>query len=209
MSNNKRAYSDDAKQQREENIIEAAATLLMEKGYHAINMAEIARATGLAKGTLYLYFKTKEELFLKVFERQTIIWRAEIEQSMEEANSSQEALVELLVKTTVERPLFTRLVALSPIILEYNIAEEQLREHKLWVYGSLYEVADLLEEKFNLRPTQGKQLLLRMFVVVAGLEGFAHPAPMTREILDSESSLVKLEFESELRSLLLALLASE
>ena len=67
MSNNKRAYSDDAKQQREENIIEAAATLLMEKGYHAINMAEIARATGLAKGTLYLYFKTKEELFLKVF----------------------------------------------------------------------------------------------------------------------------------------------
>ncbi|MEQ8674180.1 MAG: TetR family transcriptional regulator [Aggregatilineales bacterium] len=207
MSNKKRAYSDADKQQREDNIIGAAETLLKEKDYLAINMAEVAQSAGLAKGTLYLYFKTREELFLKVFERQTVSWRDEIEQSLGEIDSSDEALIELLVKTTMDRPLFTRLVALSPIVLEYNVALEQLREHKLWVYGNLYEVAHLLEEKFDLRPTQGTHLLLTMFVFVAGLEGFAHPAPMTGHIIDSEPSLVTIDFESELRSLLVALLA--
>lgn len=207
MSNTERAYTDDAKRRREDTIINAAETLLKEKDYFAINMAEVARASRLAKGTLYLYFKTKEELFLKVFERHSISWRAEVEQSMDDANSSEDALVELLVTTTVDRPLFTRLVSLSPIVLEYNIAMDQLREHKLWVYSNLYEVADLLEERFNLRPRQGRQLLIRMFVFMAGLEGFAHPAPMTKQILESESSLGTIDFESELRNLLVALLA--
>lgn len=202
----KRAYSDEAKQEREDQIIAAAESLLIEKGYHAINMDQVARAAGLAKGTVYLYFKTKEEVFLKVFERQAMLWKEAIEYALTDIEPTHEALIQLLVDSMTTRPLFTRLVALSPIIFEYNIPPEQLRTNKLWVYDNLRRLGDRIDEVFHLRSTGGAQLLLRLFIVVAGLEGFAHPAPVAKEIYDSEPSLPEIDFETELRTLLTLLM---
>lgn len=207
MANIKRAYSDEDKQQREDKIISAAETLLMEKGFYALNMDQVARTAGLAKGTVYLYFKTKEELFLKVFERQSAAWRDEIEGALAGLDSTRETLLDMLVKTTAHKPLFTRLVALTPIVFEYNIPLEQLRQHKLWVFENLYQLGNLLETRFNLQPNRGGQLLLRMFMIVAGLEGFAHPSPITQAVYDSEPTLITVDFETELRNLLSILLA--
>lgn len=200
----KRAYSDEAKQKREDQIIAAAENLLSEKGYHAINMDQVARASGLAKGTVYLYFKTKEEVFLKVFERQGGLWGDEIEQTLLTIEPALSSLVELLVHSLTSRPLFTRLVALSPIIFEYNIPPEQLRANKLWVYDNLRRLGDRIDAVFQ--SIGGAQLLLRLFVIVAGLEGFAHPSPIAKEIYDSEPTLPKIDFETELRTLLTQLL---
>ncbi len=54
------------KQQRREDILEAAEELFDEKGYEATTIEEIARRTELSKGTIYLYFRSKDELFLSV-----------------------------------------------------------------------------------------------------------------------------------------------
>lgn len=202
----KRAYSDEAKQEREDQIIAAAETLLIEKGYHAINMDQVARAAGLAKGTVYLYFKTKEEVFLSVFEQQGVRWSNEIEEALLTIEPTQTGLVELFVHSLVSRPMFTRLVALSPIIFEYNIVPEQLRANKLWVYKNLSRLGDRIEAVFHLQSIGGAQLLLRLFVIVAGLEGFAHPSPIAKEVYDSEPTLPKIDFETELRTLLTQLL---
>lgn len=43
-------------------IMDAAMLTYRERGFHAAKMTDIAVAAGLAKGTLYLYFKSKEEL---------------------------------------------------------------------------------------------------------------------------------------------------
>ena len=44
-------------------LIEAATNVFIEHGYHRTQMADIAEALGLAKGTLYLYVESKEALF--------------------------------------------------------------------------------------------------------------------------------------------------
>lgn len=49
-------------------IIGAAARLFGEKGYHDTTTAEIAEAAGVAAGTIYIYFSSKEELLVAVFE---------------------------------------------------------------------------------------------------------------------------------------------
>lgn len=211
MQRTKRAYTDEAKQQREERIIAAAEALLMERGYHAINMDEVARAAGLAKGTVYLYFRAKEELLLAVFERQAILWFNEIEQRLARPLpvASREVLADLLTETLAHKPLLTRLVALSPLLLEYNIALERAREHKLWIFSNLARIGELVDAQFNLRPAQGLQLLFRTFIIVAGLEGFAHPSPVMRQVFEQEPALTRIDFESELRSLLSGILKAE
>ena len=62
-----RARSDDAKRERRQFILTTADQLLRREGFDAFTMNKLAAAAGLAKGTLYLYFATREELVLVIY----------------------------------------------------------------------------------------------------------------------------------------------
>ncbi len=49
-------------------ILEAAVRVFAERGFFNATVAEIARAAGVADGTIYLYFKSKDDLLLQLFE---------------------------------------------------------------------------------------------------------------------------------------------
>ena len=53
---------------KRERIIAAAAKLFGEKDYHDTTTAKIAESAGVAAGTIYIYFRSKEELLVAVFE---------------------------------------------------------------------------------------------------------------------------------------------
>lgn len=54
------------KLQRQESILSSARELFYEKGYQLTTMEEIAEKAELSKGTIYLYFDTKDELYISV-----------------------------------------------------------------------------------------------------------------------------------------------
>ncbi len=54
--------------ERKEQIVAAAAGVFAEKGYSKALVAEVAVAAGIGKGTVYEYFRSKDELFFAVFE---------------------------------------------------------------------------------------------------------------------------------------------
>ena len=49
-------------------IIQAAIKIFSQKGFHKSTMDEIAREVGVSKGTLYTYFKSKEEILKEIWE---------------------------------------------------------------------------------------------------------------------------------------------
>jgi len=49
-------------------IIDAAVAVFAEKGFHAARVSDVAKRAGVADGTIYLYFKNKEDLLLSLFE---------------------------------------------------------------------------------------------------------------------------------------------
>jgi len=51
------------KGKRKQQLLECALKLFAEKGYHATTVADIVRKAGVARGTFYLYFKDKRDLF--------------------------------------------------------------------------------------------------------------------------------------------------
>jgi AcrR family transcriptional regulator len=53
--------TDDSAKRRQ--IIEGARTVFLSRGFDASSMGDIAKEAGVSKGTLYVYFKNKEELF--------------------------------------------------------------------------------------------------------------------------------------------------
>ncbi|PXX44331.1 MULTISPECIES: TetR/AcrR family transcriptional regulator [Aquitalea] len=60
------------KEARPAEILDAALSQFVEKGYRATKMEDIARAAGVTKGTPYLYFQNKEEIF-KAIARGTFV----------------------------------------------------------------------------------------------------------------------------------------
>src|ERR1700689_169585 len=53
---------------KRERILHAAVRVFAKKGFHATRVSEVARAAGVADGTIYLYFKSKDALLISLFE---------------------------------------------------------------------------------------------------------------------------------------------
>ena len=59
----RRAVSDEDKSQRRDEIMAAAKEVFARKGFHDTTIADIAKRAGLAYGSIYWYFDSKDELF--------------------------------------------------------------------------------------------------------------------------------------------------
>jgi len=62
-----RTLKEKQRQERKALILQAAEEVLMEKGYHETSIDEIAARVGIAKGTVYLHFASKEDLVIALF----------------------------------------------------------------------------------------------------------------------------------------------
>jgi len=60
--------SEISRVNKRERITDAAISVFARKGYHLSRVSDIAKEAGVADGTIYLYFKNKEDLLLSIFE---------------------------------------------------------------------------------------------------------------------------------------------
>lgn len=90
------------KEARPAEILDAALACFTERGFAATRLDEVARRAGVTKGTLYLYFASKEELF-KAVVRRTIIPNIErFEAILIEADAPAALLLERFIKSWPE-----------------------------------------------------------------------------------------------------------
>jgi len=81
------------KDARPAELLEAALALFVEKGFAATRSEEVARAAGVSKGTLYLYFPSKEELLKAVIQH---FMGTEIETGIQEAAAADGPIAEVM-----------------------------------------------------------------------------------------------------------------
>ena len=61
--------ADQVRGDRREAILRAATEVFAARGFFNAQVADVARAAGIAAGTVYLYFKSKDDLLVSIFER--------------------------------------------------------------------------------------------------------------------------------------------
>src|SRR6478609_5975894 len=61
--------ADPARADKREAILRAAIDVFAERGFFNAQVADVARAAGVAAGTVYLYFRGKDDLLVSIFER--------------------------------------------------------------------------------------------------------------------------------------------
>ena len=77
---------------KKERIMDAAVVEIAHKGFYQTTVAAIARRAGVADGTIYLYFKNKEEILISVFDRAMGRFISESRLSLEKSEEASEKL---------------------------------------------------------------------------------------------------------------------
>src|SRR5262252_9191514 len=160
-----RARKAEDKAVRRRAILDTARALFAEARFDAIKMSEVAERTGLAKGTVFLYFPTKEALFLDLLEEEMDEWIAELLEGFDAGGRWTPARVaRLFARTLVARPTFTRLLPLLDNVLETNVSVERIVEFKKRLLERMARVAFVLEKRLDfVRAGEGASLLLRIY----------------------------------------------
>ena len=70
------------KEARPQELLAAALALFVERGYASTRLEDVARRAGVSKGTLYLYYANKEELFKAVVRENIVLAIGDAEQSI-------------------------------------------------------------------------------------------------------------------------------
>jgi AcrR family transcriptional regulator len=91
------------KQARPQELLQAALQLFVEKGFSATRSDEVAARAGVSKGTLYLYFPSKEELFKAVVRTNLTALIAEGQNIADAFEGSSAELLRLLMHTWWQR----------------------------------------------------------------------------------------------------------
>jgi len=105
---------NDPKERKKQRILDAATDLFVDQGYRKTSMDEVAREAGVAKGTLYLYFKNKSDLLIHAIAREKFAYM--------------DRLMPLMVGglPPAER-LRTYLVAVFELVVQMRLANRMLR----------------------------------------------------------------------------------
>lgn len=80
------------KQKKREKILEVAAELFSRKNYHEVMMDEVARLTSIAKGTVYNYFESKEELYFTIMSQKLNKLNTSLKEKISDETSCIESL---------------------------------------------------------------------------------------------------------------------
>jgi len=105
------------KDARPEEIIAAALELFVERGYATTRLDDVAARAGVSKGTLYLYFENKEELFKAVVRGNVLPVLQHGEALVENYSGSSADLVRKLVRGWWELTGSTKVAGLPKLVI--------------------------------------------------------------------------------------------
>jgi AcrR family transcriptional regulator len=198
VSAKRRAVTDEQKAQRRQFILEAAWALFQQRSYDEITVADVARAAGLAKGTVYLYFNSKEALFLAVEEQQLTAWFDGIDARLREIrdNCTIADLARLICTAISQRPGLARLMPILHVTLEHNIEYDTALAFKRMLLGRVAWTGALLEACLPvLRPGTGAAFVMQAYTFIVGLQQMADPAPVVKTLIEREPDMAPFRFD--------------
>lgn len=201
MALRQRARNDQDKQARRAAILTEAGVLLHEHPFARITMAQVATACGLAKGTLYLYFRSKEELFLALLERELLEWFEGLRGQLGALPQvDADTLGQAFARSLEPRPLLGELLLILHTVLEHNVEPEAALAFKHRLRDQLEAGGHALEQAWpDLPRGTGARTLLRMYALSIGLRQVAFPAPAVAEILAREDmAALRVDFTRDL-----------
>jgi AcrR family transcriptional regulator len=149
---------------KKNNMIKIAAKLFSQKSFHDVTMDEIAEKVGVAKGTIYLYFSSKDNLYLEILEHTFDSIESLLEKEVNTDFLAPDKLKKVLaIVINFYRENIDVLKILSRdethLIQEHHDLTEKWRRRRIELYEKIIEKG-IKEGSFKTRNTELAALIL-------------------------------------------------
>lgn len=201
----RRAVAPEDKTARRDAIVRAAEELSARSA--GFSMEQLGRRAGVAKGTLYLYFGTREEVLLAVHEKQTHELFDVVERALAAAAPTGETVVRAGLRYLRAHPEFYPLAGNCRGMLDTNVSTEAAFAFKDGIARRLALLGIRIEELYpRLRKGEGAALLMNCYALIVGLWQQADVPVSLRSVMHRpEMQIFKIDLERQLTAALLDL----
>jgi AcrR family transcriptional regulator len=185
----KRASTEEKKLERRTAILKKARAWISEHAFSEIRLADMAHELGLVKGTLYLYFPTKQDLFSSILIEEMEVWWASFRKAPVTTPGAD------LVRGLASRELLVRLLSSLHMTIEPGLSPDGLRALKMWFLDFSRRATHDLETRYP--ALQGKSFLFLMGVysLTLGASQLAFPPENVRDFVSREEALECLRID--------------
>jgi AcrR family transcriptional regulator len=166
------APKPDVSEERKQQILEAASEVFSQKGFDDARMEDIAEQTGLSKGSLYLYFKSKDDLITSILD---LAFQREFKQ-IENLDASEMSATEALEKI-VDLALedFAGMLRLLPVAYEFlalafrnRVVQKALKEYFNRYMNVMVPVVQRGIDSGEFRAVDAKQVAIATGAILEG-----------------------------------------
>jgi AcrR family transcriptional regulator len=179
----KRASTKEKKLERRAAIIEHARAWISDRSFEEIRLADLARDLDVVKGTLYLYFPTKQDLFASVLMEEMESWWTSL------AGGPRSTPGKDLAGSLASRGLLLRLLSSLHMSIEPGLTPGGLRSLKAWFLGFAESAAADLEKRYQGLQGRGFPFLLGVYALAIGVSQLAFPPQNVRALIAREKTL--------------------
>jgi AcrR family transcriptional regulator len=210
-----RARQPEQKEERRQEILNAAAKLFESGDYNSVSFNAIAREAGQAKANLYRYFDSKENIFMELFYLDLVAWGEDIKVKLGTKPLPIEEIADVLTKSILNHQRLAVLMGILGTVLEKNISYEVALDFKLRVHEYTFQ---LLQNMSVVLPQLSIERMGRFFSMVhmmtTSLWSFAHPSDAIKKVYEHpklQHSCISFErdFSQALITYLRGLIAEE
>ena len=196
-----RAYTGEQKSEKRDRIIAAAENLLSLGRFQLPSINQIIQQTGDAKGTVYLYFKTKEEIYLSLLAQGLEGMMQEMAQLiLRRPENIARDMAKTYIKLASARPKIYYLACVANLILDSNVSNEFMAAFKSRMLQATNALADMaVEAGYFPNQATARTKMLVCYNIFLGMWLHTHPQGPVLSVME-ENGLTDLiyDFETEL-----------
>ena len=202
-----RAIGTEDKEERRQAILDAAERLFLKHPERMASVAEVAAAAGLAKGTVYLYFPSKEEMLLALHERHVALFFTALMRKLAGRGPLDfDDIFPVTLSHLVRLPGYLELTSRCFALMAREIPQDTALAFKARVAATLQAAGVHLERHFAMPAGAGATLLIHSYGLIVGLWQLMHPNErFGRAMKRPELRLFDRDYEREIEDALRAL----
>ena len=197
-----RAVAPEAKSERRAALLAAAEALLERDPEAGFAVGDIARRAGLAKGTVYLYFGSREEILLAVHDAQLEELFRGVEQALARPQVGAEDVARAVLDFLGRRAEFFRLATSCHGAIEDSVPAAAKRIHREVVAARLTLLGERIEALHpGMRAGEGLRLLMNCYAQMLGLWQLS-ASPLRVDAGAEAPAALQIDFERQLAAVL-------
>lgn len=152
------------KNDKYQRILKAAVKVFAENGYHESTISQIAREAGVADGTIYLYFKSKDDILVHFFSFKTRQVFDGFREVVDQADNTIDKLRNLIRRHLEEfqRDRFMAILYQAETHRTHRLAESQIREMAKMYHDLVSEIIEQGQQEGAIRKDLYVGLVKRM-----------------------------------------------